>query len=259
MHVLQVAADLVVVSLELVEALQAGFDNRELLRVLLLASVQSSTVRQRGAESYRELLPMLDLALQLLLALLMLLLQQAHALTQRRQLGRQCLPSFFHLAQFGFLRRQRMHSGGDIQRLIGGNRRVLMGAAQRAGFAILQLSPQGFQLVNALLRFEQSFLIGNALFKFSIACALRLNLSRLAFLLDTHLVQQGGKARLLLQSLLPGALQLAQLLQQASLALQGLPMLAQLGFTAPIQQLVELLALLLLSELSVIQALLLGG
>src|SRR5690606_36654315 len=79
----------------------------------------------------------------------------------------------------------------DIKGLIGLDRRVLVRAAQWAGFAGLQLQPVVFQRLNLALLLQQFFLVTQFLANAAVLLAQREQLSLFCRLPSTALLQRG--------------------------------------------------------------------
>ncbi len=123
-----------------------------------------------------------------------------------------------------------------IQGLVGADRRVRLGAAQRAGFTGLQLGAMGFESLDALLLLQQFFLGLHLLLQVLVAQTQLRHLGSFGLMLLALHHQGTGQLGLLGRQALPGRGQFAQLGQYTALDMQLLPTLTQVRFTAPGQQ-----------------------
>src|SRR3990167_1637666 len=246
-------------ALHLIEPIQATLDSIQFARLLLLMRGQGGGIGQRGAELFVQLLPALVLLSALLTAALQLLPMLFELAGQGRQLAGQTLTAGGQGFQFGLLRQQGLLGGGHVQRLVGGNRRVFVGATQGAGLALLQLRTVGFQGLDAPLLLQQFFLVAQLLLQVLVARAQGEHLGILGGVLAVQLAQLAVQLRLLFGQLLARAGQLLELAQQAAAPVQQLPVLARGASPAPAKRVIAQPLLLSFRPLLFKQARLLGA
>ena len=202
---------------------------RQTLLMLALQFAQSGAVRNLQGLLGQLLLPLRILLSGLLARLLQLLLNLSDLRDQPTQLVTQGAALAFQLRQFVAALFQRLARGGDVERLVLTDRRMLVRTTQRAGFAGLQLGAVGFQILNALLLFKQLFLVGLLLLERLVTLAQAGDFIVLAGVLLLQLSQTRGQLGDLCSRLLTALRQLFQTIQYAPLHLQLLPTLAQSG------------------------------
>ena len=71
------------------------------------------------------------------------------------------LSGLHQFVEFGLFFGERGFGGGDIQRRVVGDCRVFLCAAERAGFAGLQLAAMGFQTLDAAFLFQEFLFVAN--------------------------------------------------------------------------------------------------
>lgn len=113
--------------------------------MLALQFAQSGAVRKLQGLLGQLLLPLRILLSGLLARLLQLLLNLSDLRDQPGQFVTQGAALAFQLCQFVAALLQRLARGGDVERLILTDRRMLVRTTQRAGFARLQLGTVGFR------------------------------------------------------------------------------------------------------------------
>ena len=201
------------------------------------------------------LLPLRILLSGLLARLLQLLLNLSDLRNQPGQLVTQGAALAFQLRQFVAALLQRLARGGDVERLVLTDRRMLVRTTQWAGFARLQLGAVGFQILNALLLLQQLFLVGLLLLERLVTLAQAGDFIVLAGVLLLQLSQTRVQLGDLCSRLLTALRQLLQTIQYAPLHLQLLPTLAQSSLVALAQQGLQLALLSGLAGARILQPL----
>ena len=153
-----------------------------------------------------------------------------------RQLRRGLLALFAQGFKRGLLGVQSRLGGADVQGLISGHRRVLAGAAQRAGFARPQSGPVLLQAENAPFLFQQPPFVRRLLLRLSIIGAQPLQVRVMAGMFGfqrSPLLAPAGQPRF--QRLQFGG-QRRQAAQNRGLPQRELPLLAPFGQAAAVQR-----------------------
>ncbi|MCY1345718.1 hypothetical protein D9M69_317830 [compost metagenome] len=191
----------------------------------------------RQRQVHAEALPLCILLVALLLEPFPLLLQLVLLGGQRSQGVAHRLALLAHLLQFRAQGLQALLGVRNVEGLVAGDGRMLVGTAQRAGLAGLQLRAVGLEGLDAALLFEQLFLVGDA--RAQSAEALEQVLpTRLVLALAIRQFDAAGiQARELGGQLAALALQVLQLRQPTATLVQMLPALAQAGFALSGKQL----------------------
>ncbi|MCY1269339.1 hypothetical protein D9M70_178360 [compost metagenome] len=183
--------------------------------------------------------PALDNFALLCLAALQRLVELGDLGIQGGQAAAQGFALLAHLVLGGLAVLQALLGGRQVERLVFGDGRVFVGAAQWTGFAGLQGRAIGLQLLDALFLFEELFLVGNLLLELGEATTQAIALFAQGLLLILQGQQLLARPRLPL-SQLPALLgKLFQALQLAATFQQLLPLVAQGSIVLTIQQRVE--------------------
>ncbi|MNO53251.1 hypothetical protein D3C76_436900 [compost metagenome] len=205
---------------------QGCLQPRQRLFLILASGGQCCMVHQLQSKPAAFLLPQGVLFLARRLRRVHLPLVLHDALGQRGKLLCQHLSALPQSFQFLPFCRQGLAGFRYVQRLIGADRRMLVGAAQRTGLVRLELGAIAFQGLDALLLFEQLFLVAHLLLQVLVLTAQRRDVLLLPRMLATLLVQfrlQAGQLCLCLRAGLGNAL---QMIEGTQLLLPVLPLLA---------------------------------
>ncbi|MDT4819494.1 hypothetical protein FQZ97_526110 [compost metagenome] len=226
-------------SLEPIQPSQSLLQRLQAPGMVLLLGLQGGEVRQLQIEGLAQLAPALDALALLGFTRLQGFVELIDLRLQAGQAAAQGFTLAAHLVLGSLARLQSLLGGGQVEGLVFGYCRVFVRAAQGAGLARLQGGAVGLQLLDALLLFEELFLVGDLLLELAEAAAQGIALLGERFLLVLQGLQLFAGARLPFRQL-PALLgQLLQALQLAAALQQLLPLLAQGGVVLPGQELIE--------------------
>ena len=142
-----------------IELGQALFQAGQFNPMLLASSRQGLRIGELHAQGLTVLLPVLGARVAFVFALLQLQRLLLALLDEDGLLGLEGFALCFQRLQLGLFQAQGLLRYRHIQRLVSGYRRMLMGAAQWAGLMELQLRTVDLEGLDALLLFQEFFLV----------------------------------------------------------------------------------------------------
>ena len=146
-----------------IELGQALFQTGQFSPMLLASGRQCLRIGELHAQGLTVLLPVLGARMAFVFALLQLQRLLLALLDEDGLLGLEGFALSFQCLQLGLFQAQGLLGYRHIQRLVSGYRRMLMGTAQRAGLMGLQLRAVDLQRLDALLLFQELFLVEHLL------------------------------------------------------------------------------------------------